>query len=113
MENHSSEVHEAIRRRAEEIYHGSGCLEGRDGENWRQAEAEILREFASQNLRHVVVRVAGVVYTGEYEADSADGYTPGEFHRGEAVSVRFDGDKLFLRRPNGRELETRVVKRIG
>ncbi len=109
--NHPSELHEAIRLRAEEIYQRSGCVGGRDLENWRQAEAEIWREIASRNLRHVVVKVQGVVYTGEYKADAAGGYVPGEFQHGDPVAVNFKGDKLFLRRPNGRELETRVVKK--
>ena len=37
----------------------------------------------------------------------SDGYIPGEFGSGAAVSVRFEGDKMFVRRKNGKELETR------
>jgi hypothetical protein len=29
------------------------------------------------------------------------------------VPVRLSGDKLYLRRPNGQELQTTIVKRIG
>jgi len=42
----TSAVHEAIRRRAEEIYVRNGKIPGRDLENWAQAEREILREAA-------------------------------------------------------------------
>jgi hypothetical protein len=112
--NYSPEVQEAIRRRATELYQGTGGVEGQDLENWCQAEAEILREFNTHSVRRaVVVNIQGVVYTGEYESTSADGYTPGEWKSGDAVPVRLAGDKLYLRRSNGQELKTTVVKRIG
>ncbi len=104
-------MHEAIRRRAEEIYFRDGCLPGHDVENWQQAEAEILRESGRQTIRRVVVKVEGVLYTGEYDAGSADGYVPGEFQQGEPVEVRVEDDKLFLQRANGRELQATIVKR--
>lgn len=111
--NPSPQMHEAIRRRAEEVYRRNGCVPGHDLENWQQAEAEILRESVAQPVHRVAVKVQGVVYTGEYDTTSADGYTPGEFQRGQPVAVRLEGDDLFLRRPNGRELQTRIVKRSG
>lgn len=111
---YSPQVQETIRRRATELYWRSGAIDGHDTENWYQAEAEILRESATHPVRRaVVVNVEGVVYTGEYESTSAEGYTPGEWNPGDPVPVRLAGDKLFLRRPNGRELQTTVVKRIG
>jgi hypothetical protein len=112
--NYSPQVQEAIRRRATEIYQRSGALKGHDAENWYQAEAEILRESATYSCRRaIVINVQGVVYTGEYDSNSADGYTPGEWQPGDPVPVRLAGDKLYLRRPNGHELQTTVVKRIG
>lgn len=112
--NYSPQVEEAIRRRATELYQRSGAIDGHDIENWYQAEAEILRESAANPVRRaVVVNVQGVVYTGEYESDSADGYTPGEWKPGDPIPVRLSGDKLYLRRRNGRELQTTIVKRIG
>ena len=106
--------HEAIRRRAEEIYTRNGRIPGRDIENWMQAETEILREAAGHSPRTgVAVKVSGVYYVGEYSVDAADGYAPGEFAFGERITVRFDRDKMFVRRNGGGELETRIVKRIG
>jgi len=107
-------MQEAIRRRATELYQRSGAIDGHDSENWYQAEAEILRESATHAIRRaVVINVEGVVYTGEYECSSADGYTPGEWRAGDPIPVRLSGDKLYLRRRNGRELQTTIVKRIG
>jgi hypothetical protein len=107
-------IQEAIRRRATALYERSGGLAGHDVENWCQAEAEILRESASHSVRRaVVVNLDGVVYTGEYEASSAGDYTPGEWKPGDPVPVRMAGNKLYLRRRNGRELQTTIVKRIG
>jgi hypothetical protein len=111
---YSTAVQEAIRRRATELYQLGGKAEGHDVENWCRAEAEILRETAEHSARPaVVINVEGVVYTGEYDRADAGGYTPGEWRAGDRVPVRLDGDRLFLRRSNGSELETNVVKRIG
>ena len=113
--NPPSDLHEAIRRRAEEIYHRNGRIPGRDMENWSQAEAEILREFVAPPTRRtaIVVNVDDMQYVGEYDHRSAFGYLPGEFARGASIAVRFDGDKMFVKRPNGQELETTIVKKIG
>ncbi len=112
--NYSPEMQEAIRHRATELYQQGGAVEGHDFENWYQAEAEILRESAPYLVRRaVVVNVEGVVYTGEYDSTAAEGYTPGEWKPGDPVPVRLAGDKLYLRRPNGQELQTTIVKRIG
>jgi hypothetical protein len=111
---YSPEMQQAIRRRATELYRLGGETEGHDVQNWCQAEAEILRETAAHpSRRAVVINLEGVVYTGEYDRAAADGYTPGEWKPGDRVPVRLEGDRLFLRRSNGRELETNVVKRIG
>lgn len=109
------DLQEAIRRRAEEIYIQSGRVPGRDLENWSQAEREVMSELANPGGRRnaVIVRVNGVRYVGEYKPESAGGYTPGEFGSGASVPVRFEGEKMFVTRPNGEELETRIVQKIG
>ena len=109
------ELQDAIRRRAEEIYIRNGRIPGRDVQNWVQAEQEILREAAEQPSRRtaVVIKVNGTQYVGEYTAESAEGYTPGEFASGDPVPVRFEGDHMFVQLPNGRELKTTLVKQAG
>ncbi len=110
----SPDLHEAVRRRAEEIYHRNGEVPGRDRENWAQAQAEIAREFSAATRRTaIVVNVEGLQYVAEYNAAASDGYTPGEFLRGAPVPVRIEGDKMFVIRRNGRELEANIVHRIG
>ena len=106
------DLQEAIRRRAEEIYIQSGRIPGRDVENWTQAELEV-RAAQPNRLRAILVKVHGVQYVGEYTEDSADGYVPGEIGPGASVGIRLDGDKMFVRRSNGKELETHIVRRIG
>jgi hypothetical protein len=105
----SRDRHEAIRRRAEEIYIRKGKIPGRDLENWAQAEQEILRESAPCRTA-IVVRVNGEEYVGEYNPATSDGYQPGEFGPAAAVPIRFHGDKMFIKRPNGKILETTIVK---
>lgn len=107
------DLHELIRRRAEEIYIQSGSIPGYDLENWSQAEQEIMRQVANPTRRTaVIVRVNGMQYVGEYQPEASKGYVPGEFPPGAAVPVRFDGLKMFIRRPNGEELETVIVQKI-
>jgi hypothetical protein len=109
-----SDLREKIRRRAEEIYYRSGRIQGRDLENWGQAEREIRSELKKTTHRTaVVVRINGVQYVGEYRPESSGGYTPGEFDPGAPVPIRFDGEKMFLKRSNGKELETRIVEKVG
>ena len=109
----SLDRHEAIRRRADEIYRRNGKIPGCDLENWAQAEGEILREFVGPPPRKtaIVVKVNGIQYVGEYDPDSSLGYLPGEFQTGVSLPVRFHGDRMYIRRPNGAELETTVVLR--
>ena len=108
------DLHEAIRRRAEEIYVRNGRVPNRDVENWNQAEREIRLEIEHSHHRTaVVVKVNGVQYVGEYCAEFSDGYIPGEFDPGAPVPVRLEGDRMFVQRPNGKELETRIVQKIS
>ena len=112
--NSTSDLQAAIRTRATEIYEKSGRVGGRDVQNWCQAEAEILREYAARFERKaIVVNVGGIVYTGEYDPDDAEGYAPGEWKAGDPVPIRFADQKMYLRRPNGQVLETVVVKKLG
>ncbi len=108
-----ADLRPAIRRRAEEIYLCSGGIPGRDLDNWAQAEKEILAEFSRHRRAAIVIHLRGVQYIGEYRPEAADGYFPGEFSPGSSLPVRFEGDRMFVRRPNGKELETTVVQTIG
>lgn len=114
LKPYSSEILDAIRRRATELYRRSGGVEGHDVDNWCQAEAEILRECSLRPTRPaIVVNVDGVLYTGEYEPAAAEDYEPGEWQAGDPVAVRVAGDKLHLRRPDGRYLETTITRKIS
>ena len=56
-----TELQQAIRRRAEEIYERSGRIRGRDVENWIRAEAEIRHELEEDgpHKASIVVKVDG------------------------------------------------------
>jgi hypothetical protein len=111
----TAEVQEAIRRRAEEIYENSGRIPHRDLQNWALAEDEIRLELAARSVRKyaVVVSVEGIRYVGEYDSARAEGYSPGEFAAGDPVRVRFNSGKMFVQRPNGRQLETTIVHQVS
>jgi len=110
----TSDLHDAIRRRAEEIYIRSGRIPGRDVDNWSQAEREIMAQAEHGDRRAaVIIKVNGVQYVGEYRPQAAEGYVPGEFDVGSSVAVRLEGDKMYVRRRNGKELETQIVRKIS
>lgn len=109
------EMEQAIRRRAQEIYESEGKTPGHEVENWLRAEAEVMREVTAALRRptaHIVVKVGGARYTGEYDPESSGGYQPGEFDAGQPLRVRFEGDRMYIARPNRAELEARVVKKV-
>lgn len=108
-----ADLHERIRRRAEEIYFRNGRIPGRDVQNWAQAEQEVIEETRSSRRTGVIVEVDGVQYVGEYSSLASNGYRPGEIDPGAPVHLRFEGDKMFLLRPDGAELETTIVQRVG
>ena len=123
----SPELADAVRRRAQELFERHGRAPGHDLENWLQAEADVTRQFAAAEvpvapspapparkdrcIRQVVVKVNHITYTGEYLVDAAGGYTPGELGRGAPIGIRFEGEYLYLKRPNGAELKTRIVRK--
>jgi len=43
-------LHEEIAKVAYELYEKSGCIKGRDAENWREAEMIVLTRNASQDI---------------------------------------------------------------
>ena len=110
----TADLHDAIRRRAEEIYIQSGRIPGHDVDNWTKAEHEIMEQVARRDRRvAIMVKVDGVRYVGEYLPDSSDGYVPGEIGVGASITVRFEGDNMYVRRANGKELVTRIVQKIS
>jgi hypothetical protein len=111
----TTDLQQAIRLRAEEIYERHGRLPGHDLQNWAEAEKEIMQELSERPTPRtaVVINLNGVQYVGEYALESSGGYVPGELAPSTPVSVRFDGEKMFVKRPNGQELETTIVKKIG
>ena len=104
---------EAIRRRAQQLFEQRGRIPGHEVEDWLQGEAELARESqasAPGKSAFVMVKLDGVTYTGEYDSQHCDGYQPGEFASGAPTQIRFERDKMYIQRPNGKELETKIVK---
>ncbi|HKS75601.1 MAG TPA: DUF2934 domain-containing protein [Terriglobales bacterium] len=104
------ELQDAIRRRAQQLYEQRGCTPGHEVQDWLQAEAEILKQ-SNPDPAYVKIRLNGVTYTGEYDRNHSDGYTPGEFRPGSPIEIRVASDKMFVKRPNGKELETRIIRK--
>ncbi|HXZ79236.1 MAG TPA: hypothetical protein VEG30_04845 [Terriglobales bacterium] len=61
----------------------------------------------------LAIRLRDIVYFARQCAlFSWNSYAPYEFTENGEVEVRLENDKIFLRRPNGKELKTRVVRRV-
>jgi hypothetical protein len=113
LQNRTAEIEAAIRRRAQELSEQRGGAPGHEVEDWLQAETEILAKHKpAGRKRTVVVKVAGVTYTAEYDPEQCRGYKPGELKAGQPLRVRFQDDRLFIARPDGLELEARIVRTL-
>jgi hypothetical protein len=109
-----ADLRDAIARRARELWEQRGRVDGHAQEDWLQAEAELMKSRPVQTTpksAFIVVKFAGFVYTAEYDPDHCGSYCHGEFRKGTPVAVRLADDKIYLRRPNGRELEARILKK--
>ena len=109
-----SAVHDAIVRRAREIWEQRGRVDGHAQEDWAQAEAEVRQQLAQARLSSpafLAVKANDCVYTCRYDRNS-DVYQPGDLAAGEAIRLRFEGEKLYVRF-HDRELETTIVRKAG
>jgi hypothetical protein len=109
-----STIHEAIVRRARELWEQRGRVDGHAEEDWAQAEAEVRRQLPptkTGRAAFLAVKANGYIYTCRYDRNS-DAYKPGDLAAGEAIQLRFEGEKLYLRLRD-HELETTIVRRAG
>ena len=97
-----NEPHEAVRRRAEEIYTRNGKIPGHDLGNWAQAEQEILREIRPAAPRTPLSSESKTRNMLANTVPTADGYRPGEFGPGASVLVTFNGHRMQVLRPTAR-----------
>jgi len=58
----------------------------------------------------ITVQAGDLVYVGEYTPIFFG--KPGDWIVGDPIDVRFDGNKMILRKPNGKELKAKIKKRI-
>ncbi|MDL1873041.1 hypothetical protein FBR05_12715 [Deltaproteobacteria bacterium PRO3] len=58
----------------------------------------------------ITVQVGDLVYVSEYTPMFFG--KPGDWIVGDPIDVRFDGNKMILRKPNGKELKAGIRKRI-
>ena len=101
--NPLQDLQEAIRRAQKKFTSAAEKFPAAIWTTGRKPKKEIRRESAEGRTRKtaIVLGVSGE-YIGEYNAESSDGDSPGEFGRGASVPVRFYGDKMFVKRPTGR-----------
>lgn len=65
---------------------------------------------SDQKHYFIAVQVADLVYVGEYSPMFFG--KPGDWIIGDPIQVRFDGNSMILAKPNGKELKTKIKKRI-
>lgn len=64
----------------------------------------------TQKHYYISVQAGDMVYVGEYTPVFFG--KPGDWVIGDPISVRFDGNKMILQKPNGKELKAKIQKRI-
>ena len=67
-------------------------------------------------LRHendLSVQIADIIYVGQCEEKKHfSSCRPGTWIIGDIIDVRIDKDSMYLRKPDGGEVKTRIVKRV-
>jgi hypothetical protein len=62
---------------------------------------------------HISVRLGDLLVVGECIGKRHwSSCKPGEWVIGDPIEVRVDEDKMYLKKPNGKELKTKIVKRV-
>ncbi|HET7440187.1 MAG TPA: DUF2934 domain-containing protein [Terriglobales bacterium] len=123
---------EIIAQRARELYESRGREEGHALEDWLRAEAEVMANVGAPQKppdepsrveparipprtpskpAFFNVRVDDVIYTVQYDPEGCDSYRPGMLKNGQPVELRFEDDRIFMKLPNSKELEAKVVKK--
>ena len=68
----------------------------------------VTRRYKDYNF---IVRLGDILYQTEYSAKYLWSYKP-EWIVNDEIEVRLDKDKMFLRKPDGKELKTSIVNRV-
>lgn len=67
-------------------------------------------------LRHendMSIQIGGVIYVGQCEEKKHfSSCKPGTWIVGDMIDVRIDKDNMYLRKPDGGEVKTQIVKRV-
>jgi hypothetical protein len=82
------------------------------GEVLSVTAARGLDGVATHRFALFTIQIGDVIYTGSGKRikHSSDGYQEG-LNAGDAIQAAVNGDDLILRKPNGGEFKTKIVKR--
>jgi hypothetical protein len=58
------------------------------------------------------VQIGDMVYVGSYWPRWRWSYSPTDFVVNDPVQVKIDGKHMYLKRPDGKELKTEIVRRV-
>ncbi|MFO1463914.1 MAG: hypothetical protein U1F66_09040 [bacterium] len=78
----------------------------------KQSDGTTVTTPTTTEQKHYFITVQSddLVYVGEYTPMFFG--KPGDWIIGDPIEVRFDGNKMILRKPNGKELKAKIQKRI-
>lgn len=131
-ESDAAALEKLIAQRAQELYELRGREEGHALEDWLRAEGEVRAKLGTQGklsdqvsgagsvriptaagltAAFFKIRVGDVIYTLQYDPQHCDAYRPGMLKKGQPVELRFEEDKVYMKLPNARELEAKVVRK--
>lgn len=124
------DLHEEIAKMAHELYIKSGCMEGRDRENWLEAERLVLASHASQELEEPegeerIIAEQGIeeeveettlrqaVHEGEEESTVMEEVEPGSpaIARKKGAAIKEAPEKIITAKKGGPAKKTAASKK--
>ena len=58
------------------------------------------------------VKLKGIVYVARYTSSLFKSYRPADLIVGDPIEVRFKKKKMYIKRPDGKEMKSKIVKRV-
>lgn len=90
-------------------YYNQGYATGNSHEAYGYGSSTpVTRRFKDYNF---IVKLGDILYQTEYSAKYLWSYKP-EWIVNDQVEVRVEKDKMFLRKPDGKDLKTSIVNRV-
>lgn len=97
---------------AKSAYESARLLAVNDSSSNRVVQSGSVITNVTDTEYRMNVELNGVIYVCSYWPRWRWSYEPNDFVVNDAIDVRISGKHLFIKRPNGKELKTAIIRRI-